>query len=370
MARAATPLVAWFEGDNSHGQFPDRAEPDLRLYPDRAAGGDRDHRGPDRAVAPGGAGAREAARRAQCVNNLKQIGIALQSYHDAHGILPIGWQLYQSWDTSCSYHPRCHSIFTAILPYVEQATVFNAVNFLFGAAGDVPHFGVTPGQVQATALQTRVTTFICPSETSEMTDRNKDYPGSQGSYAAVIGFQDTFRWWYGCPYAIPPDGVFGLSYSTRLSDISDGTSNTMFVGEASRFSNEVETWYNRWSTAGWAWSGTSIPGVTRIMSFATTAPRLNADLQIPDPNKTLNPTGWVDSWVYAPDPKANALNAGQFGFRSPHPGGALFLFGDGSVRFLKDTIDMGSSNYADRNVGVYRKLSTKAGGEVISADAY
>ena len=107
-----------------------------------------------------------------------------------------------------------------------------------------------------------------------------------------------------------------------------------------------------------------------MMAFATTAPRLNADLQIPDPDPSLSSTGWVDSWVYDPDPKANARGAGQFGFRSQHPGGAHFLFGDGSVRFLKETIDMGSPKYADRNVGVYRKLSTKADGEVISADAY
>ena len=90
----------------------------------------------------------------------------------------------------------------------------------------------------------------------------------------------------------------------------------------------------------------------------------------PTPTRPTVYTGWVDSWVYDPDPKVNARNAGQFGFRSQHPGGANFLFGDGSVRFLKDTIDMGSPNYADRNPGVYRKLSTKAGGEVISADAY
>ena len=104
--------------------------------------------------------------------------------------------------------------------------------------------------------------------------------------------------------------------------------------------------------------------------MATTAPRLNANLQIPDSDPTYSYTGWFDSWVYDPDPKVNARNAGQFGFRSQHPGGAHFLFGDGSVRFLKETIDMGSPNYADHNLGVYRKLSTKAGGEVISADAY
>ena len=90
--------------------------------------------------------AREAARRAQCVNNLKQIGIALHSYHDAHGSLPIGSQGYQSWDTSCSYFPRCHSMFTAILPYVEQATVFNAVNFSFGAVAPCPRTASSPAR--------------------------------------------------------------------------------------------------------------------------------------------------------------------------------------------------------------------------------
>ena len=90
--------------------------------------------------------AREAARRAQCVNNLKQIGIALHSYHDAHDILPIGMQMYQSWDTSCSYFPRYHSMFTAILPYVEQATVFNSVNFAFGSGAPFPQNGVVPAR--------------------------------------------------------------------------------------------------------------------------------------------------------------------------------------------------------------------------------
>jgi prepilin-type N-terminal cleavage/methylation domain-containing protein/prepilin-type processing-associated H-X9-DG protein len=316
--------------------------------------------------------AREAARRAQCVNNLKQIGIALHSYHDANGRMPIGWQQYQGWDLACSYPRRHHSMFTTILPYVEQATVFNSVNFSFSARGALPQFGVLPGQVQETALQARITTFLCPSETPEMTARNADqlgphYPVSPTSYAAVGGLQDTYRWWCGCGCFLPPDGVFGYDYGARLSEVTDGTSNTIIVGEASRFRNEVDLWYNTWSFMG-SWS--SIPGVSRLTALATTAPRLNADLQIPDPNPSLNPTGWVDSWIYDPDQSANARNAGQFGFRSQHPGGAHFLFGDGSVRFLKETIDMGSPNYADHNPGVYRKLSTKAGGELISADAY
>ena len=102
----------------------------------------------------------------------------------------------------------------------------------------------------------------------------------------------------------------------------------------------------------------------------TTAPKLNADLQIPDPNPSLDPTGWVDSWIYDPDPTTPAAQASSVsGQPAPRRRGS-FSFGDGSVRFLKDSIDLGSPNYADNNPGVYRKLSTKAGGEVISADAY
>ncbi len=318
--------------------------------------------------------AREAARRAECVNNLKQIGIALHSYLDVNDTLPIGMQMYQGWDKNCSYFPRYHSMFTAILPFVEQATVYSAVNFAFGSGAPFPQNGVVLGQVQATALQARISTFICPSEPSEMTSRNADQlgtdvPVSQGSYAAVIGYRDTCRWWKGCQYGFfPPDGVFGYDYGARLNEVTDGTSNTIVVGEASRFRNEVDLWYNTWSIG--AWTPSSIPGVTRLAAVATTAPRLNADLRRPDPNPSYSFTGDLDSWIYDPDPKVNAREAGQFGFRSQHPGGAYFLFGDGNVRFLKDSIDMGSPNYADHNPGVYRKLSTKAGGEVISADAY
>ncbi len=317
--------------------------------------------------------AREAARRAQCMNNLKQIGIALHNYHETLGRLPIGMQGYNSWDTSCSYWPRFHSMFTAILPYLEQETVYSAVNFSFSTAVPQPVLGVVTGQVQATAFLTQIATFICPSEASDMTYRDAGCPLSQSSYAEVIGYRDTFRWWKGCKSGFfLPDGVFGYDYGARFSEITDGLSNTMVVGEGSRFTNEVETWYDTWTVA--AWRPASIPGVTRTWAFATTAPRLNANLQIPDPTPcytyTYPITDGLDSWIYDPDPKVNATSAGQFGFRSQHPGGAHFLFGDGSVRFLKETIDMGSPNFADHNPGVYRKLSSKAGGEVISTDAY
>jgi prepilin-type N-terminal cleavage/methylation domain-containing protein/prepilin-type processing-associated H-X9-DG protein len=306
--------------------------------------------------------ARESARRAQCINNMKQIGIALHNYHDVQGSFPIGAQQFGSWDKTCSNggtgYPSGHSMFTAILPYMEQTTVYNAVNFNFVANSNAPQYGVQPGQQQWTALQTQIKSFICPSEVTDMTYRSKTYPTSQTSYAACIGFWDTIRWWYGCPTYIPPDGIFGLNFNTRVSAIVDGTSNTMAVGEACRFRNEPESWMNEWDAA--LWWGSSLPGVTRIAGFATAAPKLNSNIQVPDPNPSYSFTGWIDSWVYDPNPSINALNAGQFGFHSQHPGGANFLMGDGSVKFLKNSI----------NPQVYRNLATKAGTEVISSDSY
>jgi prepilin-type processing-associated H-X9-DG protein len=79
----------------------------------------------------------------------------------------------------------------------------------------------------------------------------------------------------------------------------------------------------------------------------------------------------VDSWCFIQNNGADYRLLGQFGFRSQHPGGANFLFADGSVKFLKETIDLGNPNYTPPiSKGVYRQLSTRNGGEVISSDTY
>ena len=95
-----------------------------------------------------------AARNASTISS--RLGIALYNYHDANGVFPIASQQYGSWDTTCSYWPAGHSLFTAILPYIEQSPIFNAVNFTFVANADSgsPEYGVLPGRAQVTALQT------------------------------------------------------------------------------------------------------------------------------------------------------------------------------------------------------------------------
>ena len=101
--------------------------------------------------------AREAARRAQCTNNLKQIGLGIANYESANGIFPIGIQNYGSQDLAygCAGNGmgRAHTVFTYILPYMEQSTVFNAINFNFpaGASGCAQYFNADPGPIQSTA---------------------------------------------------------------------------------------------------------------------------------------------------------------------------------------------------------------------------
>jgi len=307
--------------------------------------------------------AREAARRAQCTNNLKQLGIALMNYHDQQGAFPCGVQYYGDWDTTCVYGAKGHSMFTSILNQIEGGTVYNAINFNFsaGTAGtETSTFG-HGGRINSTALLTRINSYICPSEISQQTPylvpTESNNPYSWSSYAGMAGTWDVTRWWYGCGAGtteIPPTGMFAKKFSYKISDNSDGTSNTIYAGETSRFRNDSDKIFNTWTRA--LWFSTAIPGVSRLQAYAYSVPKINANLANPEPPSTLSPTGNVDSWQF----DGVSQNMGQFGFRSFHPGGANFLFGDGSVHFLKDSISLVT----------YRGLSTKAGNETISADSY
>ena len=307
--------------------------------------------------------AREAARRAQCVNNLKQIGLGIHNYESANSTFPIGVQYYMeiAGNPDCPYNKAGHSMFAAILPFVEQQGVFNAINFQYRAGGGTMPNGISNGLTQSTAYLTRINAYICPSEASQQIPYNIPAqslnPYQWTSYAANAGTYDILRWYQGCtpPITIEPDGPFGQDYAFRLSSVTDGTSNTLFVGETSRFKNDPDQIFQTWTRA--LWFGGSISGTTRPTGLALCIPKLNANFMIPDAppqNGATVATGglWDNNPIY--------LQFGQFGFRSQHPGGVNFLFGDGSVKFLKESI----------NPVTLRGLSTKAGGEAISADAY
>jgi prepilin-type N-terminal cleavage/methylation domain-containing protein/prepilin-type processing-associated H-X9-DG protein len=302
--------------------------------------------------------AREAARRAQCVNNLKQIGLGLYNYESSTNSYPFGVYTFAPEDSAngCAY-PRGHTLFTFILQYMEQGAMYNSINFNFGAGGVGP-LGISNGLTNSTALLTKVNSYVCPSDFRQIpynipAQSNNAY--SQSSYAGVAGTYDIFRYWYGCPNEIPPNGSFGKAIVYKISDITDGTSNTLFVGETSRFINDPDQVFNEWDRG--LWFGSAMAGVTRPQGLALVLPKINAALMIPDApiesGAACNAPGlWDNNPVY--------FNFGQFGFRSNHPGGANFLLGDGSVKFIKSTI----------NPITYMAVGSRNYGEVVSADSY
>jgi len=326
--------------------------------------------------------AREAARRAQCTNNMKQIGLALMNYESQVGSFPPG-VFGGAQKERCS--PKMfHTMFTMILPQLEQQAMYDSVNFAFHPArpfddGAHPVPVANPNR-NFTAFNSEVASFVCPSDDLHLrrweepinTGNNNDKARAyiQTSYFGVAGIGECLWWGFWgsttrrhCE-ALIPDGAFGKNFTYKVSDFKDGTSNTLFVGEAARFIQEPESVFN-FANRTAVFGGTM--GDVRVQGLAYVVPKINAPAQA---NTFPNITGgdWNGTNMFGWVRKADNLNYGQFGFRSQHPGGAHFLFGDGSVRFIKETIDMGNFHSGGNDLGVYRQLSTRRGGEVISAD--
>ena len=290
--------------------------------------------------------AREAARRAQCLNNLKQFGIAIQNYHDTQGCFvyggreKIGQTAPLGGCTSKWYDDM--SWYFGVLPYFEQTSIYNAVNFtLTISIAD-----------NSTARQARVSVFGCPSSGLQ----NDEFP--QPCWSRVrcnyaVNFGNTN---YGQLDKVDASGKtikflpspFSLGAVTKISQLTDGTSNTMMWSEVIAPED----------SAGWdgpiAETQLAIGGA----AFET----------------WYGPNAQVAEEVVRQCPPANGLNGipgctivGQegdeakqvFTARSAHPGGVNTVLGDGSVRFIKNTI----------NISVWRALSSSQAGEVISADA-
>ncbi len=313
--------------------------------------------------------AREAARRSQCVNNLKQLGLALANYESGNGSYPPGSIKYGAGAAQDCMNQRDHTMFALILGTMEQSNIHNSINFSLGSWDTTGPYnkGVNSAAANSTAYNTIVNSFLCPSDNIGPTTITT--PGnSQVSYAGSVGNRDVYHWWHGCPASPTPqeegDGVFNADYTYRVADITDGLSNTLFVGETSRYKNDPDgTFFYSWSND--IWWGSNVPGTSRIQSLASTIARPNSPILIPDIGPdTTNFTMW---WK---NPNLQLQNMGQWGFRSFHPGGVNFAFGDGSVHFIKDSINVvGPINQltGQLTLGVYRQLSTRNLGEVIDS---
>lgn len=293
--------------------------------------------------------AREAARRLQCRNHLKQIGLALHNYHDAHNSLPPGFIAQQVYFGASQLNQFGWA--SMILPALDQAALYQKLNpskFIWDDTGDTPGVMDTNQDIGETALAV----FRCPSDVGPaQVDRTcAASPGpvqATSNYAAVEGITAMVLpcWnsgasspppiqasWHPMPEPCQvPTGPFYLNSRTRLDDVKDGTSQTIGVGEVStRLRTQrciccPDAPYGGTSWAGIFWAFRS------EMVLATTG------------QEFFDETG--DGW--------------SLGFSSEHTQGAHFLYLDGSVRFISRSIE----NKKDPPYGVFQHLSTINGGE-------
>jgi prepilin-type processing-associated H-X9-DG protein len=249
-----------------------------------------------------------------------------------------------------------------MMPYFEATNGYNAFNTIhsYDFIGNL------------TATSTQVTALICPDDNGWTQNPAGEATWVQGSYGMSFGRNEVlaFNWINGpgsppssaYPYASTcnqggADGMFDWGASVKIASVTDGLSNTFLFGEMSRYPGEPASPFNIANTAGYF--GDDYPNpYGRPTAGAYVVPKLNAP---PDTTGNIAAQCWATAvlppdWIAVPA----CLNWGQFGFRSQHPAGANFGFADGSVKFIKNQI----------NVPTYRALGTRALGEVVSADQY
>ncbi len=264
--------------------------------------------------------AREAARRSTCKNKLKQLGLALHNYHDTFRTFPPAYiettpRRATGGGTCAAGGTRSAPWTILILPYIEQSTLYN--QFDFNAAFRNLQNGT--GSTVNEPLQERANAnFECPSDPNSRAElANNNYLGVQGGgdYAAMAAAGQACR-----AYNIRTfyfNGIFYSDSSTRMRDITDGTSNVFMVGE-SRYqtlhasSGSAATYWMTWATTAWGDAPAQVGGTYLPINGSSFIPHKD--------NYKLE-----DATMY---------------FGSRHVGGTHFLMGDGSVHFISENIDL------------------------------
>ena len=276
--------------------------------------------------------AREAARRLHCMNNLRQIGLAVHNYYTSQGDAPISIAPGNLPNYGPLKSPEGNGIgwIVRVLPQMEQQSLFDQFNF----NGEMSRNLGLKDPTRKDLLTVQLDALTCPSDSSgrELTTQQYQWKGIEvatTNYKGVMGdaMMATASAFGGEPHcndaAYECSGIFwrnSYQWANRFDRMRDGKSNTLMIGEDLPEFN----WHSMWTYANADSSSTAVP--------------LN---YMPEPN---DPSQWWE----------------RRSFRSLHPGGALFCFADGSMRFLPESIAL----------DIYRALSTRNGGEVVNADAY
>ena len=279
--------------------------------------------------------AREAARRINCTNNLKQIGLAMHIHHDSVGRLPTGWIGYTNGQHTINGSTGWGWA-SAILPHMEQAAF---------AEDTLEQELSTTDALNEIARKEPFTGFRCPSDKGKDTSAINSLEVGTSNYVGVFGGYDpadtttpadmiSLLNLYTSGGQAKGNGTFYHNSRTSFRDMRDGTSNTMVVGERAVIdipnppSSGEQQYYSTW-VGNVGVGGSSVEFIPRALGVAITSP---------------NPTPDDTNGYYRQE------------FSSPHPGGSQFLIGDGSVRMVNDDVDQ----------AVYRAICTANEGEQVS----
>ena len=343
--------------------------------------------------------AREAARRTQCKNNLKQLGLALHNYHDVANTFPPGWinRNTNGVAGTATFPGNSWGWNAYLLPYMDQGNIYNQINFSIGFYGGYDSTGANVsgnGAPVPGPEQTRLSALICPSS-----DGNKLVYQKYSGFATSLGAPSHYAGVNGGAFFDPATptgtisaqgGTFGANSKVGLRDMTDGSSNCLIVGERGWFEmnnsqfGSISLWAGTHSYNSSAVGSETANGVgltigncqVPINSWPEQFPELYASsakytagfFRTGSPAATMgglsndnlsgnNPIGVAGSVYVFPQ---------LFSFSSHHPGGAQFLLGDGSVRFISQNINFNAA--APSTVGwvpgTYQALATISDGNV------
>ena len=330
--------------------------------------------------------AREAARRATCVNNLKQIGLATHNYHSTHSVFPMGsssgmWDVVGDYNVKQNFGP-----FAMMLPYVEQGQAYNSLNFNWGCEDSTT---VLCYIINSTGTNLQINSLLCPSDPRAFRPDHNNTTNTCSYYASVGTTMNwglmgntarlpnlnvsTINW--------PSTGLYTWQSAYGIQDCTDGTSSTIAFSEAA-VGYQSET--PKQKLIGL--QGVHIPFASMLDDASTDLATVQSVFQLCNAayqsgsasyvdlqrgenwahgsmamnmfNTVATPNMFNDTWTHCgrnASSRAVLSNADSY-----HSGGVNVLFGDGSVKFVKDGV----------NMSTWWALGTKSGGEVIASDGY
>jgi prepilin-type N-terminal cleavage/methylation domain-containing protein/prepilin-type processing-associated H-X9-DG protein len=322
--------------------------------------------------------AREAARRTQCVNNLKQLGLALHNYHDVNGSFPMGCSsgAYTGPGTyTAKQNLSCH---VAMLAQLGETAIYNAFNFAWGCEDSTT---VLCYLIQSTAQNAKISEFCCPSDPNAGVPDHNGAPNTNNYYGSIGTTTNLFNTNTGVAFlAQPSTGIFTWQLCYGVRDIVDGTSNTIAFAESLVGNQNLQVGQKRVGMV-------SVGGMTTLLLDGSTNPAgtlatiaacdkawtgksFSIDRQRGENwahgcqdmtlfNTIVTPNENQDEWTNCSSTGSGAMS-NLSNSDSWHSGGVNVLMGDGRVQFIKDSV----------NVRTWWALGTRSNGEVISSDSF